>query len=78
MHIRIKSEEELLDLAKKLLHCAVNVRYWQKEWNEKHGGALLERKKYWEKRMDNLLEELGAEKVDKLYDVHISIKNENE
>lgn len=77
MRIRIESEEELLELARKLLHCGVNLRYWTKEWNKKHGGILLERKKYWEKKMDDLLEELGAEKTQLQAEVHISIKNEN-
>lgn len=78
MRIRIESEEELLQLAKKLLHCSVNLRFWQKEWNEKHGGNLLEKKKFWEKKMDDLLADLGAEKTHNQSEVHISIKNENE
>lgn len=77
MRIIVNSEDDLVTIARNLLHISVNVRYWQKEWNEKHGGVLLERKKFWENKMDEYLKELGARKSNLLTEVKIEINNEN-
>jgi hypothetical protein len=75
MHIVVSSEKELKEIAAKFLHISVNLRHWTKLWNEHFGGYYLTQKKRWEKLMDEFLEELGAEKVGKLHEVHISIKD---
>lgn len=75
MRIIVHSEDELYEIARNLLHISVNIRHWQKEWNEKHGGVLLERKKHWENRMDEYLKELGARKTNLLTEVKIEIND---
>lgn len=77
MQVKLKTEDELKDMAAKLLHISVNLRHWTKEWNEKHGGLLLQRKKFWENKMDEYLEELKTEKTHTENSIHISINNEN-
>jgi hypothetical protein len=76
MHIKVNSEEELLQIAKELLHFSYNCRFWQKEWQEHHGGRLLEAKRKWEEKLDELHERLGVTKADSIYHVHISIQSE--
>ena len=75
MRIIVHSEDELLEVARKLLHCGTNLRYWTKQWNEKHGGLLLQRKQYWEKKWDELMEELEARRSNLLTEVKIEIKD---
>lgn len=75
MHVKLKSEEELFELAKELLHVMANLRYWSNEWNTYHGSVLLGHKKKWEARADALLERLKTTRSEHLYDVHIKIEN---
>jgi hypothetical protein len=75
MRIVVQSEDELYEISKNLLHISVNLRYWTKEWDKHHGKTLLERKQYWQNRMDEYLEELGARKTQLLTEVKIEIKN---
>jgi hypothetical protein len=76
MRIVIHSEEELIELARKLLHISVNMRHWQKEWHQHHGAVLLGKKKDWEGRMDALLEELKAERSKVISEVKLIVKDE--
>lgn len=78
MHIKINSEEELKEIAATLLHLSVNMRHWQEQWHQHHGAVLLNKKKEWEKRMDEYLEKLGADRSQKLHDVHISVASSEE
>jgi len=61
MTIKITSEEELKKVTVELLHVLTNLRHWQKEWNLHYGGTLLNQKKIWEKRADELLGRLKIE-----------------
>jgi hypothetical protein len=76
MHIKVNSEEELKEIAATLLHISVNLRHWQQKWHEEHGSRALERRHYWENKLDDYLAQLGAGKVFHKGDIHISVKSE--
>lgn len=60
MHLKINSEEELVNVFKELMHLGVNMRYWQKQWKEHYGAENRKAKEKWEERYDNLLEKMNA------------------
>jgi hypothetical protein len=61
MNLKIKTEEELVEAFKKLLHISVNLRNAQSIWEREYGVYAKDKKKEWEGKMDNFLIELGAE-----------------
>jgi hypothetical protein len=61
MIVRIESEEELAHKFREVLHILVNMRKFQKLWEEGYGVVLKERKKYWEKEADEFLLKLGTD-----------------
>jgi len=61
MHLKIESEEELVNIFKELMHLSVNMRHWQKEWKEHYGAANRLAKEKWEERMDKFIEKLNVE-----------------
>lgn len=58
MKIRIKDEQELVNVATELAHVLSNLRKFQKKWESNYGVELRERKKYWEDKADSLLQRL--------------------
>lgn len=78
MHIKVNSEDELKEIAATLIHISVNLRESERQWHEHHGATLLNKKKYWEKKMDDYLEGLKAIKTVKVEQVQISIKAEED
>lgn len=60
MKIRITSEQELIEIACEAIHVLSNLRYFTKLWNESHGFELKQRKVYYEKLADALLEKLNV------------------
>jgi len=60
MHLKIDSEEELINVFKDLMHVGVNMRYWQKQWKEHYGATNRKAKEKWEERYDKLLEKINA------------------
>lgn len=77
MRVIIHSEDDLVDVTRNLLHISINLIHWTKEWEKYHGKILNDRKKYWQNRMEEYLEELGARKTQLLTEVKIEINNEN-
>lgn len=75
MRVVVKNEQELLELAKDLLHVLINLRYWSNEWHLHHGSVLLEHKKKWEKRADALIQRLKVSRSPNAFDVHIKLEN---
>lgn len=63
MIVRIKSEAELVELTKELLHIIVNLRFHSSIWEREYGYLHKMKKKSWEKKADDLIEKLGAEKA---------------
>jgi hypothetical protein len=78
MHLKIESEDELKDIAAKLLHHLVNLRHAQNEWYEDRGSEKLRKKHYWERKVDDLLVELKAGKTHHQKEIHISIEPNEE
>ena len=58
MKIKIRDEEELVNVATELAHCLCNLRRFTKLWEDNHGVELMARKKYWEDKSDELLKRL--------------------
>lgn len=58
MIIKINSEEELISVAIELAHCLCNLRKFTKLWEQDYGVELKARKKYWEKKADELIQRL--------------------
>lgn len=58
MIIKINSEEELISVATEALHIISNLRKFTKLWEETHGTVLKERKKYYERKADELIQKL--------------------
>ena len=58
MKIKITSEQELIDVTTELIHCLSNLRKFTKLWEQRFGVELKERKKYYEKKADELIERL--------------------
>lgn len=59
MKVRIESEEELVHEFREALHILVNMRKFQKLWEDNLGVELKNRKKYWEGKADEFLLKLG-------------------
>lgn len=76
MRVVINTEQELLELSKEFLYVMTNLRYWQNEWSKHHGYVLLQQKKKWEAKADELLERLKTKGSVHKYDVHIKIEND--
>lgn len=60
MKVTIKSEDELIKVATDAIHVLSNLRHFTKLWNESHGFELKQRKVYYEKLADALLEKLNV------------------
>lgn len=71
--IIVKSEDELIELTKELWHVLVNLRYWTNEWQKEHGAILLEHKKKWEARADELIKTHGLQKTNASSGIEISL-----
>lgn len=58
MKIIINSEDELIGVAEEALHILANLRKFTVLWETSHGVQLKERKKYYEKKADELIQRL--------------------
>lgn len=58
MKIRIQDEEELVSVATEALHVLSNLRHFTRDWERIYGAAARNKKKYWEKKADELLKRL--------------------
>ena len=58
MKVVVQSEKGLIEVATEAIHVLSNLRYFTKLWNESHGFELKQRKVYYEKLADCLLEKL--------------------
>ena len=75
--VTVKSEEELVELTKKLLHTLVNLRHRTAIWNEQYGAKNLYEKKKWEQRADDLIRELKIKREHPNAQFSITIQNED-
>ncbi len=76
MIIKIKDEEELVNMCREAIYILSNLRKFTKLWEESYGVELKKRKKGWEANADRLIERLNAKSLK----AHESIKfetNEN-
>jgi hypothetical protein len=78
MRIIVTSEDELKEVAARLLHNLVNLRHAQNEWYEDRGSEKLRKKHYWERKVDDLLVKLKASKTHHQQEIHISIEPNEE
>lgn len=64
MIVKINSEEELIKVTAELIHVLANLRKFTVLWESHYGVALKQKKKYYEKRADELIEilETGSHK----------------
>lgn len=60
MKVTIKSEQELIEVATEAIHILNNLRHFTKKWNETHGYELKQRKGYYERLADELLQKLNV------------------
>lgn len=74
IHIKVESEEELVELAEEMLHIITNLRYWSKEWSSKYGVDAKRRMKYWEARADELLANRNVPKYERQEQLKIQIQ----
>lgn len=74
--VTVKSEEELVELTKKLLHILVNLRHRSTIWHEQHGATNLYAKKKWEQRADELIQELNIQRQHPNAPYSITVKTE--
>lgn len=75
MKIIINSEEELKKVAEQAIHILANLRKFTRLWNESHGVELNERKKYYENKADELIEELKIKEHRNPSQININFKN---
>lgn len=73
MKVVINSQEELIKYARDLTHLVANLRHSQKEWQEYYGADLLNKKKVWEKRMDEFINQHNIETTKIEFQVEIEI-----
>lgn len=57
--IIIASPEDMTEKMAELVKVLHNLRYWTKYWRLVYGKKAREQKEHWEKRADELLDELG-------------------
>jgi len=76
MRVIINSQEELIEYARDLTHLVANLRHAQKEWQEYYGANLLSRKKFWEKKVDDFINQHNIEATQIEYEVDIKIDND--
>lgn len=77
MKVIITSEDELRKLAANLLRLSVNMRKAQKDWEQDHGSARKDKKKYWESQMDDYLLTLVLEKTEDARNCKIKVQDIN-
>jgi len=58
MKIKVTSEQELLNVCQEALHILSNLRHFTNKWNKEHGYELRQRKDYYEKMADELIQRL--------------------
>jgi hypothetical protein len=73
MKIKITSEEELHRVCGELLRITVNMRKWQQAWERDYGFQRKQKKKYWEKLMDDYLLTLMLDKTEDLKEIKIEV-----
>lgn len=74
--VTVKTEEELVELTRRLLHIMINLRHWTAIWNEHYGTKNLHEKKKWEKRADELIQELKIKREHPNVPYNITVKTE--
>lgn len=73
MKIKLSSEQELIDTATEAIHILSNLRKFTKLWEQGYGVELRNRKKYWEKKADELIEKLKVGEQRHSRDIKIEI-----
>lgn len=64
-----------MELAREALHILNNLRHHTKYWDEHYGALAKDAKKKWEKRADEFLEKIQAEKTHSKNQIKISNEN---
>lgn len=59
MKVKIDSEEKLVHNMREAINIMVNMRKFQKLWEESYGVELKNKKKRWEEKADQFLLSLG-------------------
>lgn len=73
MKIKIKSEEELVNVTEELIHVIANLRKFTKLWEESYGVELKKKKKHYEKRADDLIERIQVPDHVRQYEIKIEV-----
>lgn len=62
MVLEFKNDAELEQSFLRLIEITINLRKWTKEWDEHYGSFTLGKKKFWQQKADEYLEELKTKK----------------
>jgi hypothetical protein len=73
---RISGKKDLEKAAADLFHVLVNLRHWEKKWKDDGGGMSGERMRAWQKRADDLIQDLTTDNPSKDYDAAAELLHE--
>lgn len=73
MRVKLNSEEELVNMARELLHVMVNLRHWSTKWEQEYGSDLLAAKKKWERKSDDILAKYQVTKTNLKQEIKIEV-----